>query len=43
LVRIAPGQTPEFDEYAVVLGVSRRGAGPTHEEIASIDFMLERA
>jgi hypothetical protein len=37
------GQTPEFDEYTVVLGVSRHGAGPTHEEIASIDFRLERA
>jgi hypothetical protein len=32
----------EFDEYTVMLGVSRHGAGPTHGEIGSIDFRLER-
>ena len=40
---VEPGQTPEFDEYTVVLGVSRHGAGLIHEEIASIDFRRERA
>jgi hypothetical protein len=34
---------PEFDEYTVVLGVSRHGAALTHEEVASIDFRRERA